>query len=206
MPVRTKTVSAPVKTKRRLFKNPDPEPATKRAEPVAPPAQAKVQKTWTQTGGEIVPPQLPKPTFFRQMLSALIDEMFVFTLWAFSVVITLKFFTGSFIGLTAQPSSILQNPQFVHLAMLEFGAIWICYFAFCIGLLDMTFGMWVWGLRVGYRTESRFFAMIKKGIRIGLSVVIYLPILPLLLLSLVGKNRRNILDTLSGTNVYQAAT
>lgn len=92
----------------------------------------------------------------------------------------------------------------MQFAVLEFATIWVAYAVFCMGVLDMTFGMWVWGIRVGYMTQSKRTWILRKFLRTLFTFVFYAPILPVIFLVFVGKRGRNLLDALSGTVVYQS--
>jgi len=151
------------------------------------------------------PPLLPRVKGYRRMLAALMDQVFVLTFWLLAVAITLKTLTGSAFGLPEGVPSILESPLFLKFALMEFFTIWLCYFVISIGVLDTTFGMWVWGIRVNYRTGSRVPSFVRKMVRATLSFLFYAPVAPLLLLSIVGRRGRNLLDTLSGSSVYQVA-
>ena len=151
----------------------------------------------------LVPPPLPRPSFMRRMLAAFVDELFILTLFSVSLVTTLKVQTGTF-----QPQSggaILASAAFIRAAVLEFLALWLTYFSFCIGLLDMTFGMWVWNIRIGYGKPSSKFCTGKKLRRIGLSLLFYAPVVPLVVLVFRRKGR-SLMDALSGTQVYLSRT
>lgn len=148
-----------------------------------------------------IPPPLPKPSSLRRMLGALVDEVFVLSLWYLALFTTGKLLAET-MNLELGRGLVLQSPLFLKFAALEFAILWIFYFALCLGVLDMTFGMWVWGVRVAYGKAggSRFF---KKLRRILLSLFFYAPIIPLVLL-IFRRKGRNLLDVLSGTSLLKA--
>ncbi|MCB0406291.1 MAG: RDD family protein, partial [Bdellovibrionales bacterium] len=151
----------------------------------------------------VLPPPINSPSLVRRVLAGVIDQIFVFTLWLIAMTVTLKLLTGSFVGGVAS-SAILEESKFVQFAILEFATIWVAYAVFCMGVLDMTFGMWVWGIRVGYMTQSKKTWILRKVLRTVFTFVFYAPILPVIFLVFVGKRGRNLLDALSGTVVYQS--
>ncbi|MBY0369444.1 hypothetical protein K2X33_02085, partial [bacterium] len=75
---------------------------------------------------------------------------------------------------------------------------WFAYLVLSFGFLEMTFGMWVWGLRVGFGQESRFW---KKTARVAMGMLFYPLVAPALLL-VFRSNGRTLMDTLSQTHVY----
>ncbi|MEZ4752304.1 MAG: RDD family protein [Bdellovibrionota bacterium] len=152
---------------------------------------------------ELLPPPINSPSLVRRVLAGVIDQIFVFTLWLIAMSVTLKLLTGSFVGGVAS-SAILEESRFLQFAVLEFATIWVAYAVFCMGVLDMTFGMWVWGIRVGYMTQSKRTWILRKVLRTIFTFVFYAPILPVIFLVFVGKRGRNLLDALSGTVVYQS--
>jgi len=82
---------------------------------------------------------------------------------------------------------------------LEFITLWLAYFAICLGAMDMTLGMWAWGLRVGYNQGSKG---LRKWLRIVFSLAFLAPIVPSILL-IFRYHGRNLLDGLSGTSLYR---
>jgi len=148
------------------------------------------------------PPPVPQPSFFRRLLAAVMDEIFIVSLWLLALTLTSNFLAGQSFGFSTQNLFNLQNPYFLQFALLEFVALWFCYLAVCIGAMDMTFGMWVWGVRVAYGdpTSPR---STKKLMRILFSFLFYCPVIPLFLL-LFRRKGRNLLDILSGTSVYRS--
>ena len=150
-----------------------------------------------------VPPQLPRPSFFRRLFSLIIDEVFVLTVCFLALVLTLNLLRGMAAHTPGDTYRQIQNPLFIRFAILEFATIWISYFAICIGVLDMTFGMWVWGLRVTYGKDATDSILIKKLMRIVLSFFFYAPVAPLLLLAPQRKGR-NLLDWMTGTGLYRS--
>lgn len=148
------------------------------------------------------PPPVPQPSVIRRALAAVIDEVFVLSLCFLALVLTLNLLRSA----SAPGASTLQqvqNPLFIRFAILEFATLWISYFAIGIGVLDMTFGMWVWGMRVTYGRENTDSVLIKKLLRVVLSFFFYAPIAPLILLA-VQRKGKNLLDWLSGTTLYRS--
>lgn len=165
--------------------------------------QMKPREIPADSSPKEIPPVMPRPSVFRRILAAIIDEIFVVTLWLVAMVITLRLLTGSFVGLAATNITVVGDPQFIRFAILEFVALWFAYFAVCIGLLDMTFGMWIWGIKVGYGGDVDAATLGKKLKRTLLSFIFYAPVVPLAALVVVGHQGKNLLDILSGTTVYK---
>jgi len=148
------------------------------------------------------PPPMPQPSLFRRLQAALIDDVFVLAIWVFTLVITANLLTGFSEGFSIQVLQEFSRPIFLRFAALEFATLWLAYFAIGIGVLDMTFGMWVWGIRVCYDPpESSRFA--RKVLRIVLSFLFIAPIVPAIFL-LFRIRGRNLLDSLSGTGLYRS--
>ncbi len=146
------------------------------------------------------PPPMPGTSIFRRTFSAMLDEIFVLSLVLIAVGVTMKLLTASSVEFSLSNLKALQTPAFFRFAILEFGTIWLSYLALCVGLLDMTFGMWVWGIRIAYGNEqARFF---KKMLRVFFGFAFYAPVFPLLLL-VFQRRGRNLLDLLSGTALYR---
>lgn len=148
-----------------------------------------------------LPPPIPQPSSWRRLLAALIDQLFVFTFWAIAIVITSNVYNGFTGGLTAHILKDFSNPVFLRFALLEFGAIWLCYFAICVGVLDLTFGMWVWNLRVSFGNKDETNYWLRKLMRVVWSFFFFAPVVTTFLLTIRRKGR-NLLDLLSGTHLY----
>jgi len=149
-----------------------------------------------------VPPPQPTPSFFTRLMAGLLDEFFVATLWCLSLAITFTLLSGKTLGATEGFFKDLANPVFVRFVILEFATIWLAYFAVCIGLLDMTLGMWAWGMRISYTVGSSDGRFLKKVLRIFFSFAFYAPVFTAVLLGISWRGR-NLLDRLSGTGLYR---
>jgi RDD family len=150
---------------------------------------------------EATPPPVPRPSWMRRFLAGLMDELFVLTLFGLAMVVTLWMLSGGR-GFHLTHLKGMENPVFIRFAILEFATIWISYFAICVGILDMTFGMWVWGIRLGYGLEVGEMQILRKGLRVLLSFIFYAPVFPLTVLAIQVRGR-NLLDFLTGTNLYR---
>lgn len=170
-------------------------------QPIVPVAESRL--VLSEPDKIVAPPPIPQPSFFRRAMAAMIDELFVLTLWIIALVITSNLLTGFSTGVSNQVFKELGNPLFLRFAILEFATIWLSYLAICLGVMDVTFGMWVWGIRVSYggRSEGNF--ALRKLMRIVWGFLFYAPVAPLVFL-LFHRKGRNLLDALSGTNVYFA--
>ena len=151
-----------------------------------------------------MPPPVPEATFGMRFLSGVLDEIFVLTVWLIVLVITSNALAGGNVDLSSAFVRQFSNPLFMRFAALEFATIWLAYLAIGLGVLDMTFGMWVWGTRVRYtgakEEDAKF---LRKVARVVLSFFIFAPVFPTVLLMLRVKGR-NLLDLLSGTGVYRS--
>jgi hypothetical protein len=146
------------------------------------------------------PPPMPRPSLWRRTFAAFVDEMFVLSLWVVAVFITLKALDGSVTYFSFTGFQAHHHPMLIKFALLEFSTLWLCYFAVCLGLMDMTFGMWVWGIRIGYLSKK---SGINRFFRILLSFMFFAPVFPLILLT-VRRHGRNLLDALSGSHLYRS--
>lgn len=150
-----------------------------------------------------VPPPAPLARLPRRALSGLLDQVFVLTLFAASLVVTHAVLNGGQFVLSVDLFKEFVNPLFVRFAALEFATLWLAYLAISLGLADRTFGMWVWGTRVSYTVGSSDNRFLKRILRVFLSFVFFAPIAPMVLLVVSWKGR-NLLDFLSRTAVYRA--
>ncbi len=150
----------------------------------------------------VQPPSIPAPTFMKRFLAGLLDEIFVLTIWLIALAITSNALSIGGADMSAGFLKNFSNPMFLRFAALEFATVWLAYLAIGLGVLDMTFGMWVWGMRLRYNAgadgDGRF---LRKVTRIVLTFFFFAPVFPLTLLSLRIKGK-NLLDLLSGTGVY----
>lgn len=136
------------------------------------------------------PPPVPSAGTFRRGFAGIFDLIFLVALSTLIIFISSRV-TGKAAELTSS--------AFLKFALLEYATIAFCYFAIGIGILDVTLGMWVWGLRVAYGQDGK---VLKKIARVFLSLVFFGPVVPSLLL-IVRINGKNLLDALSGTSLYR---
>lgn len=170
-----------------------PEPQTRRIEETlfeTPPAE-EVHATEEIA---IEPPPVPVPKLSRRLLAGFVDQVFVFLAWGLALAIT----SNALSGTPAQLVRSLSSPVFLQSALLEFAIIWLGYLALSFGFLEMTFGMWVWGLRIGYGGEGRFW---KKVARVVMGMIFYPLVVPCVLL-LIRRDGDTLIDTLSQSHVY----
>lgn len=149
----------------------------------------------------VAPPPLPKASFVRRFFAGLLDEVFILSLFVLAFGLTLKMLTGGS-AVTLETVRGIDNNTVLRFALLEYATLWLAYFAIGVGVLDSTFGMWVWGLRLSYPKDRIGAVVWRKGIRIIASFLFYAPILPVLLLGFRFRGR-NLLDLLSGTTLYR---
>jgi uncharacterized RDD family membrane protein YckC len=150
----------------------------------------------------VPPPPLPgQATFFRRMMAGLLDEVFAISLFLIAFGVTLRTLNNG-AGITLESIRSVESSILIQFAILEYSMIWLAYFTIGVGVLDSTFGMWVWGLRLNYPQERLGGVILRKGLRIVFSLLFFAPIAPVLLLAFRSKGR-NLLDLLSGMTVYR---
>ncbi|NBT58557.1 hypothetical protein EBT16_07210 [bacterium] len=176
------------------------------ATPVAPPPKPKVDfspelPVQTPVVETQTPPPLPTVSLLKRAASLFLDQVFVQTLWTIALVITSNIFSGFETGLSTGVFKGLSEPLFFRFAVLEFAALWLAYLAISLGIFNMTFGMWVWGIRISYGNQKDENYGLRKLMRILWSFIFYAPLVPSLLL-VFRKNDRNLVDALSGSNLY----
>lgn len=148
------------------------------------------------------PPPIPSVSLIRRLLAAILDQVFVLSLFLLALGLTLRLLAGGGFNWTFASIKAFQNSRFIQFAVLEYFTVWFCYLALCIGVLEMTFGMWVWGLRIKYSAQGGVHKFFSKAVRTLLSAIFYAPIIPIVLLVLRRKGR-NMVDWLSGTSLYR---
>lgn len=196
------SVPAPVSAPKRVASpkpTPTPAPAPKLTpKPVfAPPPMPKQDLSPLVSA----PPALPSVSLVKRAASLFLDQVFVQTLWIVALVITSNLFSGFETGLSSGVFRGLSEPLFFRFAVLEFATIWLAYLAISLGIFNMTFGMWVWGIRISYGNQKDENYGLRKLMRILWSFAFYAPLIPSLVL-VFKKNDRNVLDALSGSNLY----
>jgi uncharacterized RDD family membrane protein YckC len=148
------------------------------------------------------PPPMPRSSIFRRFFSAILDELFVLSLFTLALGLTLHLLSGGGFNFSFASIRNFQNPFFFRFAVMEFATLWLSYFAICVGILDMTFGMWVWGIRISYGKGDGESKSLRKICRIILSFLFYAPIFPLAFLA-ISRKGKNLLDLLSQTSLYR---
>jgi len=147
------------------------------------------------------PPPLPSVSLLKRIACGFLDQLFVQTVWMIALVITSNIFSGFETGLSAGVFRNLSEPLFFRFAVLEFATIWLAYLALSLGIFGVTFGMWVWGIRISYGDRKDENYGLRKLMRILWSFVFYAPVLPSVLL-IFRKNDRNLVDAFSGSNLF----
>ncbi|MFM8268707.1 MAG: RDD family protein [Pseudomonadota bacterium] len=147
------------------------------------------------------PPPLPSASLIKRAASLFLDQVFVQTLWMIALVITSNIFSGFETGLSSDVFKSFSEPLFFRFAVLEFATLWLAYLAISLGIFNMTFGMWGGGIRISYGNQKDENYGLRKLMRILWSFLFYAPLVPSLLL-VFRKNDRNLVDTLSGSNLY----
>ncbi len=149
------------------------------------------------------PPPLPRPSVFKRLLAGVIDHVFVLLIWTAMIVLTSNLMNDFSSGFSIQILADFGQAKFQRMAVLEFAAAWFGYLGFCLLISKRTFGMWVWSIGVSYGDKLEENYTMRKAMRIFWTFLFSAPIVPSLFL-IVHKNGRNILDVLSGTNVYDS--
>lgn len=150
-------------------------------------------KTFTE------PPPLPRASLVRRAMSAIMDQVFVWTLAILSVVFVTNVLSSDSTLFSAKMVKELAQPAFVKYIVAGFAALWLAYLTLTIGILEATFGMWIWGMKIHYGSEQRF---TKKFARVGLSLLCQVAILPGLLM-VFQRDGKNLIDRLSGSQVLR---
>ena len=151
----------------------------------------------------IQPPPLPRPSLFKRVLAGVIDQVFVLFIWTGMVVLTSNLLNDFSTGFSIDVITDFSHPRFQRIAVLEFAAAWLGYLGFSLLIFKRTFGMWVWSIGVSYGDKVEENYTLRKAMRIFWTFIFSAPIAPSILL-VIRKNGRNILDVLSGTNVYDS--
>ncbi len=145
------------------------------------------------------PPPVPSAALGRRFVASLIDQAFVVGAWMLALVITSSAMSSATGDLSVKLLREFNNPAFIRFAWLEFGMIWLGYLTLSFGFLEMTLGMWVWGLRVNFGPNGRFW---RKMARIVMSMFFYPFVAPTFLL-LFRKEGSNLIDGISQSTVYR---
>lgn len=180
------------------FLRPDPSAPLPRATPAPTPdsaAEAAVPK--------VQPPVLPQASFFRRLLAGILDQAFVLGVLSLVLLITSAVLSkeGGVLGKGLLAN--LNHPAYLRFAFLGFATIWMGYLVLGVGVLDLTFGMWVWGLRINYAAEGES-PTLRKLMRILASFLLEALLIPAPLLG-IRVNGRNLIDTLSGSYLYRTS-
>jgi uncharacterized RDD family membrane protein YckC len=128
------------------------------------------------------------------------DQCFVFTAWLLTLAITSNAISGSGGDVSSRFLRQFSDPAFLQSALLEYFVIWLGYLVFSLGFLEMTFGMWVWGIRVSFGEQGRFW---KKAARVLMSWLICPFVAPSVFLLFQSKGK-NLIDGLTHTELYRS--
>lgn len=145
------------------------------------------------------PPPLPKVGIVRRAMAALMDQVFVCMLAGVSLVLVMNIVSSSSAPVSGELFKELARSETLKFIVAGYAGLWTLYLVMTVGIVEATFGMWIWGMRIGYGNEQRF---IKKVARIGLSLICQAFIFPALVL-LFQRDGKNWIDTLSGTQVFR---
>ncbi len=172
---------------------------------VKPEAKMEVKPAITlrmESTTSVPPPAIAAAGLAQRFFAFVVDQVFVWTVFLFTVIVTLKVVTGQD-AYSLPNSGNLQNPLFLRFILVEFASLWLAYLVVGVGILDMTFGMWVWGLRLRYRGNEDDVKFIKKSIRVVATFIFFAPILPSIVL-MFRRRGRNLLDLISGTGLCRS--
>jgi uncharacterized RDD family membrane protein YckC len=184
-----------------LVKIPVPERTQNRTQEIFEDAHPAEETIFGRESSRVTPPSLPIASGMKRGLACMLDQLFVVSLFAAILLFTVKARSG-FDDIVYKNWSHFLSPLMIRFTVLEFCLVWMGYLAICLGLLERTFGMWVWGLKVQYATVDDDSQFIKKVMRIFWSFLLVAPIVTLPILWF-RKNGRNLLDAFSSTTVYQ---
>jgi len=142
-------------------------------------------------------PPIPLPSKIKRFFAGLVDQIFIYFLFATLI------FSGF---LVFNKIEITNISIFIGLRILlgSFFALWFSYYIICIGILNMTFGMWVWDLKINYGSTLQKGIVIRKILRIFFSLIFVVPVITsvLLLFTIKGKN---LIDFLSGSGLHRTS-
>ncbi len=161
------------------------------------------QKFEMKASNHTQPPPLPRPSVFKRLLASVIDQVFVLFIWTGMIILTSNLLNDFTTGFSIEIITDFGHPKFQRVAVLEFAAAWLGYLGFSLLIFKRTFGMWVWSLGMSYGDKREENYTLRKAMRIFWTFIFSAPIVPSVML-IIQKNGRNILDVLSGTNVYEA--
>lgn len=145
------------------------------------------------------PPPVPAVGLGRRFMSGMVDQLFVWTAWLLALAITSNAMAGTSGDFGQRLVRELSNAAFLRSAGLEFAMIWVGYLVLSFGILEMTFGMWVWGLRINYGEERRGW---KKLARVLMGLLFYPTVIPTVLLAF-RKDDKHVLDAVTHSSVYR---
>jgi len=205
-----KTAPPPLKLDNKMAENRLAElmapPATLQSEPAFEPEEKSVQLQVNSASDQQTmpqPPPLPRPSIFTRLLAGIIDHVFVLLIWTGIIVLTSNLMSDFTTGFSIDVLTDFGQPKFQRIAVLEFAAAWFGYLGVSFLIAKRTFGMWVWSIGVSYGDKEEENYTMRKAMRIFWTFLFSAPIIPSVIL-VIQKNGRNILDVLSGTNVYDA--
>ena len=189
----------------RLAEVMDPPPLSEKTQAIE--AQSTIHKLEVLSASDhkthSQPPPLPRPSIFTRLLAGIIDHVFVLLIWTALIVFTSNLMNYFKTGFSVQILTDFGQPKFQRIAILEFAAAWFGYLGFSLLIARRTFGMWVWSIGVSYGDKIEENYTMRKAMRIFWTFLFSAPIIPSILL-VINRNGRNILDILSGTNVYDS--
>lgn len=193
------------KAENRLAEVMDPPPLAEKENSVEPPAIVRKLEVLSASDrrDNVQPPPLPRPSIFKRLLAGIIDHVFVLLIWTGLIVFTSNWLNGFTSGFSIEILTDFGQPKFQRIAILEFAAAWFGYLGFSLLIARKTFGMWVWSIGVSYGDKVEENYTMRKAMRIFWTFLFSAPIIPSIFL-VIHRNGRNILDVLSGTNVYDS--
>ncbi len=166
--------------------------------------QAEVARVAEAPQLAALPPPVPQASFFRRLLAGLVDQAFVLGMLGVVLLITSAVLSKEGGVLSEGLLTNFRHPAYVRFAILGFATLWMSYLVLGVGVLDMTFGMWVWGLRINYSSQSGDSRFARKLMRVLTSFILEACVLPSVLL-VVRVRGRNLVDWLSGSYLYRTA-
>ena len=183
---------------------PTTHPLTQIAAP-NPPSKPTLRETLENVTTEAMsptapPPPVPQPSWFRRLLATLLDQAFILSVFFLTLLITASVLSKEPGTLFERLSGELSRPQFIRFAVLEYATLWLGYLAIGIGLLDSTFGMWVWGLRISYGTDARPQGL-RKWLRVLFCFLLEAPLVTSVVLALRLRGK-NLIDWISKSHLY----
>lgn len=133
---------------------------------------------------------------FRRMAGGLMDQVLMLAIASAIIAITVQLSPEGALGFQGQV-----RPDMVRNWLAGYLVLWLGYLVIAYALLESSFGMWIWGMRLQFDDSYRGW---RKSARVLIGLFFLAPVFPALLL-MIQRRGRNMLDWLSGSEVVRTA-